>query len=93
MRACKLALALIAALCGCAVIAPLARAQQGHVGPDYISSANLDLVDRIKLVGDGVGATIVGKGAGTARSRPASGRQFRLPTAFIGARRLPWRSR
>jgi hypothetical protein len=41
--------------------APAARAQQGHVGPDYVSSANLDLIDRIKLVGDGVGATIVGK--------------------------------
>ena len=40
--------------------APAVRAQ-GHIGPDYVSSANLDLVDRIKLVGDGVGATIVGK--------------------------------
>src|ERR1041385_8847665 len=42
------------------VAAPAARAQQGHIGPDYVSSANLDLVDRIKLVDDGVGATIVG---------------------------------
>jgi hypothetical protein len=40
--------------------ASLAQAQ-GHVGPDYVSSQNLELVDRIKLVGDGVGATLVGK--------------------------------
>ena len=33
--------------------APLASAQ-GHIGPDYVSSDNLELVDRIKTVGDGV---------------------------------------
>jgi LVIVD repeat-containing protein len=52
--------ALLMAVLLLVVAAPAARAQQGHIGPDYVSSANLDLVDRIKLVGDGVGATIVG---------------------------------
>ena len=60
MRTRALLAAVGAVLLVCALIAPLARAQQGHIGPDYVSSANLDLVDRVKLVGDGVGATIVG---------------------------------
>jgi hypothetical protein len=57
----RLVIALAAALLLCAVAVPQVRAQQGHIGPDYVSSANLELIDRIKLVGDGVGATVVGK--------------------------------
>jgi hypothetical protein len=52
--------AVLTAILLLAMAAPAARAQ-GHIGPDYVSSANLDLVDRIKLVGDGVGATLLGK--------------------------------
>jgi hypothetical protein len=60
-RRARLLAATFAAVVLCVGLASPAHAQQGHVGPDYVSSANLDLVDRIKLVGDGVGATVVGK--------------------------------
>jgi hypothetical protein len=52
-RACAGALAL---LC---VAVPGASAQ--NVGPDYVASDNVELVDRIKTVGDGVGARLIGK--------------------------------
>jgi hypothetical protein len=37
-----------------------ASAHAQNVGPDYIASDNVTLVDRIKLVGDGVGARLLG---------------------------------
>jgi hypothetical protein len=49
--------ALLGALVILAVVVPAASAE---VGPDYVSSDNVTLVDRIKTVGDGVGAKIVG---------------------------------
>ncbi|MEA2274286.1 MAG: hypothetical protein QOI98_2994, partial [Solirubrobacteraceae bacterium] len=49
----------LAALVLLAMTAPIARAQN-HTGPDYVSSKNLDLIDRIKTVGDGVGAKLLG---------------------------------
>jgi hypothetical protein len=37
-----------------------ATAHAQNIGPDYVASDNIELVDRIKLIGDGVGATLVG---------------------------------
>jgi hypothetical protein len=50
--------ALPCALVVAAVAVPTANA---GIGPDYVSSDNLELVTRIKTPGDGVGAKIVGK--------------------------------
>jgi hypothetical protein len=49
--------ALLATLIACGVLVPAASAA---VGPDYVSSDNVELVDRIKTVGDGVGGRVVG---------------------------------
>jgi len=52
--------AVVAALAAAAAFLPVAAPAQAGIGPDYVSSDNIELVERIKTVGDGVGATIVG---------------------------------
>ena len=47
----------LCALLGLGFAAPAATAA---MGPDYVSSDNIQLIDRIKTVGDGVGGRIVG---------------------------------
>ena len=61
MRA-SLLRALLGAFLILLTVAPATPAQKlvGNVGPDYVASPNLELVNRIKTVGDGVGGRIVG---------------------------------
>jgi hypothetical protein len=49
-----------ALLCALMILCVAAPAASGRVGPDYVSSDNIELVNRIKTVGDGVGGRIVG---------------------------------
>ncbi|MEA2274287.1 MAG: hypothetical protein QOI98_2995 [Solirubrobacteraceae bacterium] len=58
-RARTLVAAVAAGLLMASAAASIASAQD-HVGPDYVSSKNLDLVARIKTPGDGVGARLLG---------------------------------
>ena len=52
--------AVLAALIAIAFLAAPAANGQNPSKPDYVSSDNIELVDRIKTVGDGVGARVVG---------------------------------
>lgn len=48
--------AAVTALLSLAVLAPPAPAQ---IGPDHVASENVELIGRLKTIGDGVGATII----------------------------------